>query len=145
MRSVPDTPGIAGKVFSLLATRQIVVDMIIQNVAEDGRTDLTFTVPEADLPPTLDLLTESLGEIGARDISADSEIAKVSVVGVGMRTHAGVASQIFETLADANINIQMISTSDIKVSCVIGQSHLQKAVEALHKAFALETPQPSSK
>jgi len=111
--------------------------MIIQNTSVEGITDLTFTVPKTDFQQTLKLLTEVAQEIGAEEVLGDQDIAKVSIVGVGMRNHAGVASLMFETLSKENINISMISTSEIKISCVIEEKYTELAVRALHEAFGL--------
>lgn len=134
---VPDIPGVAAKVLAPLAQKNIVVDMIIQNVSEDGRTDLTFTVNQSDLERAVEVLEATSETLGSRGVATDANIAKISVVGVGMRSHAGVASQMFETLAAAGINIQMISTSEIKVSCVIDSRYLELAIRELHDAFQL--------
>jgi aspartate kinase len=132
---VPDRPGLAAQIFGPIAEAHIVVDMIIQNASEDGTTDLTFTVPKADCKKALAIVEKSLPAVHARGIKVDNDIAKVSVVGVGMRTHAGVAARMFEALAQENINIQMISTSEIKISVVISGGQTDQAVRALHDAF----------
>ena len=134
---VPDRPGIASKIFDPVFKAGIVVDMIIQNTSVEGITDLTFTVPKTDFQQTLKLLREVAQEIGAEEVLGDQDIAKVSIVGVGMRNHAGVASLMFETLSKENINISMISTSEIKISCVIEEKYTELAVRALHEAFGL--------
>lgn len=136
--AVPDKPGIAARVFKDIAGANIVVDTIVQNVSSDGKaTDISFTVPRADLRKAV-AITESLSqELGAGGVSARDDVAKVSVVGVGMRTHSGVAAQMFETLAHYGINIIMISTSEIKVSCMIEAKFTELAVRALHDAFGL--------
>ncbi|MBA2539442.1 MAG: aspartate kinase [Deltaproteobacteria bacterium] len=140
---LPDTSGIAGKLFAPLADGGISVDMIVQNQAYDGTTDLTFTVPRGDRKRAVDILTtkvpDLVGSKGERIIS-DDEICKVSVVGVGMRSHAGVAKRMFQLLAAENINIQLISTSEIKISCVIAQKYAELAVRALHEGFGLSLP-----
>lgn len=138
LRGVPDKPGVAKKVFSPIAAQSINVDMIVQNIGEDGFTDLTFTLPTADLLKAKKILQKVSQEIGCKRIDADESIAKVSVIGVGMRSHAGVAAQVFETLSDNGINIEMISTSEIRVSVVVSKAHGKKAVQVLHKAFGLE-------
>ena len=144
LRSVPDTPGIAARVFGLLSDAEILIDMIIQNISEQGHTDLSFTVSKADVPRTLQILESELSAIGAREILSDTEVARVSIVGVGMRTQPGVASRMFSTLAAAGINIDMISTSDIKISCVIDSHQIESAIQALHAAFGLDgDPAPS--
>ncbi len=132
---VPDQPGLAAQIFGPIAAAHIVVDMIIQNASQDGTTDLTFTVPMADHQKALAIVEKSLPEVHAKGVRVDTGIAKVSVVGVGMRTHAGVAAMMFETLAREKINIQMISTSEIKISVVIDAKQSDHAVRALHKAF----------
>ncbi len=136
---VPDRPGIAYQILGPVADANIDVDIIIQNVAADGTTDFTFTVHKNDLQKTLDILRDKIqGHIGAREIIGDDKTAKVSVVGVGMRSHVGIASQMFRTLAEEGINIQMISTSEIKISVVIDEKYMELAVRVLHKAFGLE-------
>ncbi len=142
VRSVPDVPGVAAKLFAPLADAGIVVDMIIQNVSADGSTDMTFTVPRSERKRAMELMHERKGEIGtASDLLAhDDAVAKVSVVGAGMRTHAGVARRMFEILSNEGINIQMISTSEIKISCVIAEKYAELAVRALHDGFGLHLP-----
>ncbi len=136
---VPDRPGIAYQILGPIADANIDVDMIIQNVAADGTTDFTFTVNKSELNKALAILKDKVqGHIGAREISGDDKIAKVSVVGVGMRSHVGIASQMFRTLAEEGINIQMISTSEIKIAVVIDEKYLELAVRVLHKTFELE-------
>jgi len=132
---VPDRPGIAAKVFGSIAGRNVVVDMIVQNIGRDGSTDMSFTVGRGDLPRAQAALEEIAREIGAQGVTHDDRIAKVSIVGVGMRSHSGVAAKMFETLAGESINIQMISTSEIAVSCVIEDKYTELAVRALHDAF----------
>ena len=134
---VPDRPGIAFKIFDPVFRAGIVVDMIIQNTSVEGLTDLTFTVTKTDFNQTLKLLKKLAQEIGAGEVLGDQDIAKVSIVGLGMRNHAGVASLMFETLAEENINISMISTSEIKISCVVEAKYTELAVQALHEAFGL--------
>lgn len=134
---VPDRPGIAARVFQPLAERQINVDMIIQNVSIDGTTDLTFTVPQGDLKAALEELKKVEKEVGWKEILTDTQISKVSIVGVGMRSHSGVAAKMFEVLAKNGINIQMISTSEIKISVVIDRKYTELAVRELHEAFDL--------
>ena len=136
---VPDRPGIAYQILGPVADANIDVDMIIQNVGADGTTDFTFTVHKNELNKTLAILKDKVqGHIGAREINGDDKIAKVSVVGVGMRSHVGIASQMFRTLAEEGINIQMISTSEIKIAVVIDEKYLELAVRVLHKAFDLD-------
>jgi aspartate kinase len=134
---VPDKPGIAAKILSPLSAANISVDMIVQNVSEDGFTDFTFTVAKADFKKALLITKEAAGQIHARDVLTDENISKVSVVGLGMRSHAGVATRMFETLAKEGINIQMISTSEIKVSVVIDAKYTELAVRVLHDEFQL--------
>lgn len=137
---VPDRPGIAMQFFQPVAQANIVVDLIIQNTSIDGLTDLTFTVPKGDLPQTLELINAVAQEIGAGEVLSDEDIAKVSIVGVGMRNNSGIASHMFAALAQAGINIMMISTSEIKISCVIEDKYTELAVRVLHDAFNLESP-----
>ena len=132
---VPDRPGIAARVFGAIATSNIVVDMIVQNISQDGFTDMSFTLPRGDDARAVAELTEVVQEIGARGIVHNERVAKVSIVGVGMRSHSGVASTMFATLAREGINIQMISTSEIAVSCVIEDKYAELAVRTLHDAF----------
>jgi aspartate kinase len=132
---VPDKPGLAAQLFGPIADAHIVVDMIIQNASEDGTTDMTFTVPKADHQRALAIVEKALPAVHAKGIKVDTDIAKISVVGVGMRTHAGVAATMFEVLAREQINIQMISTSEIKISVVIAAQQADQAVRALHDAF----------
>jgi len=132
---VPDQPGLAARIFGPIADAHIVIDMIIQNASEDGTTDLTFTVSKADHKMALKIMEKTLPEVHAKGIKVDTEIAKVSVVGVGMRTHAGVAAKMFQVLAAEGINIEMISTSEIKISVVIDAKYSELAVRVLHEAF----------
>jgi aspartate kinase len=132
---VPDRPGLAAQIFGPIADAHIVVDMIIQNASEDGTTDLTFTVSKADHKKALAIVEKTLPAVNAKGIKVDTDIAKVSVIGVGMRTHAGVAAKMFEVLAQEGINIEMISTSEIKISVVIDAKYTELAVRVLHKAF----------
>ena len=140
IRGVPDTPDVAFKILGPISAANIEVDMIVQNVAHDNTTDFTFTVHRNDYNSALQILQTIANEMGAREVIGDTDIAKVSIVGVGMRSHAGVASRMFEALAKENINIQMISTSEIKVSVVIEEKYLELAVRALHTAFELDAP-----
>jgi len=136
---VPDKPGIAYQILGPIADANIDVDMIIQNTGADGATDFTFTVHKNEMNKALAILNDKVQvHIGAREISGDDKIAKVSVVGVGMRSHVGIASQMFRTLAEEGINIQMISTSEIKIAVVVDEKYLELAVRVLHKAFELE-------
>ncbi len=138
LKKVPDQPGIAAKVFAPVATAGIVVDMIIQNMRSGGQTDLTFTVPMTDFDRAMEIEREVAREIGAEDVLGDPEIAKVSVIGVGMKNHSGVASLMFTALADENINIRLISTSEIRISCVVTEKYAELAVRVLHTAFGLD-------
>ena len=138
VRGVPDTPGIAFKMLGPISEANIEVDMIVQNVGADNTTDFTFTVHRNDFRKALPILEKTAQEIGARQVIGDEKIAKVSLVGVGMRSHAGVASKMFGVLAKENINIQMISTSEIKISVVVEEKYMELAVRALHTAFDLD-------
>ncbi|HCW0148767.1 TPA: aspartate kinase [Pseudomonas aeruginosa] len=140
IRGVPDTPGVAFKILGPISAANVEVDMIVQNVAHDNTTDFTFTVHRNDYLNALEILKQTAANIGAREAIGDTNIAKVSIVGVGMRSHAGVAGRMFEALAKESINIQMISTSEIKVSVVIEEKYLELAVRALHTAFELDAP-----
>ena len=136
---VPDKPGIAYQILGPIADANIDVDMIIQNTGADGTTDFTFTVHKNEMAKALSILKDQVqAHIGAREISGDDKIAKVSVVGVGMRSHVGIASQMFRTLAEEGINLQMISTSEIKIAVVIDEKYMELAVRVLHKAFDLD-------
>ncbi|KAF0865276.1 aspartate kinase [Pseudomonas sp. LD120] len=140
IRGVPDNPGVAFKILGPISAANIEVDMIVQNVSHDNTTDFTFTVHRNDYLAAQTVLENTARAIGAREVVGDTDIAKVSIVGVGMRSHAGVASRMFEALAKESINIQMISTSEIKVSVVIEEKYLELAVRALHTAFELDAP-----
>ena len=143
LEDLPDSPGIAARVFAGLAESSISVDMIVQNQAYDGTTDLTFTVPKGDRKRSIAILTEKVPDLVGKEgerVSFDDEICKVSVVGVGMRSHAGVAKTMFELLSKENINIQLISTSEIKISCVIARKYAELAVRTLHDGFGLSLP-----
>ncbi|MBE0503136.1 MAG: aspartate kinase [Desulfuromonadales bacterium] len=135
---VPDRPGIAAKLFSPLSAANITVDMIIQNVSHDGLNDMTFTVPKSDFKKALKIVQETAAEIGAGSVTSDENIAKVSIIGVGMRSHSGVACKMFETLSCEGINILMISTSEIKISCIIELKYSELAIRVLHDAFGLD-------
>ncbi len=135
---VPDQPGIAAKIFSPIAEAGILVDMIIQNTRKGGKTDMTFTVSNADFKKTIDTTRATAKEIGAEEVFGDETIAKVSVIGVGMKNHSGVASVMFNALARENINIIMISTSEIRISCVVEEKYAELAVRVLHTAFGLD-------
>lgn len=134
---VPDKPGIAAKIFKDIAKENINVDMIVQNVSRTGATDISFTVPSSDLNKTIRVAKEISKKVGAGDILHDKEIAKVSIVGIGMRSHSGVAAKMFEALAQADINIGMISTSEIKISVVVGKKYGEEAVRVIHEKFGL--------
>jgi len=136
---VPDTPGIAAKVFRALADRDVNVDMIVQNVSDHGVTDISFTAPRDDLDAARAVTDDLAGVIGATGVTTDSSIARVSLVGAGMKSNPGVAATMFETLAGAGINIEMISTSAIRISCVVAESDVEQAVQALHTAFGLDS------
>ncbi|MDN3512115.1 MAG: aspartate kinase [Candidatus Jettenia sp. CY-1] len=138
IRAVPDVPGQAAKIFHEIARRNINVDMIIQNASIEGRADVTFTVPRSDLRIALETAEKIKNDLGAKEVMHDSKIAKLSVVGIGMRSHCGVAEKMFSVLADEKINIQMISTSEIKISCVIDDAHADRALRAVHTAFGLD-------
>ncbi|GAA0320596.1 aspartate kinase [Psychrobacter aestuarii] len=146
VRGVPDHPGIASAILSPVGNANIEIDMIVQNVATNGTTDFSFTVNRNDMDKALEVLNNEVkNEINAKEIIGNSDVVKVSLVGVGMRSHAGVASLMFQTLAENNINIQMISTSEIKVSVLIQEQHLEKAVKSLHTAFGLDREDGESK
>lgn len=134
---VPDKPGVAATIFGKVAEQEINVDVIIQNVSEKGLTDISFTVPKNEVKKAISLIEPTLREIGAREVAADDQIGKVSIIGVGMRSHSGVAAKAFKALADGGINIMMISTSEIKVSCVVAAEEVDRAVRILHDAFEL--------
>jgi aspartate kinase len=134
---VPDKPGVAAHIFKRLSDYNINIDMIIQNISRTRRTDISFTVPKVDLKKTLKVSKRASKEIGAEGVMADTNIAKVSIVGVGMRTHSGIAAKMFGALAKEKINIEMISTSEIKISCVVAKNSGEQAVRAIHSAFGL--------
>ena len=135
---VPDQPGVAYNILGSIGEANIEVDMIIQNVGDDGTTDFTFTVNRNDYDNALDILNKTAQELGAREVTGDNAIVKISLVGVGMRSHAGIASQMFKALADEGINIRMISTSEIKISVVVDEKYLELGVRALHSEFGLD-------
>ena len=137
LRRLPDRPGVAAKIFNPLAGANIVVDMIIQNISREGFTDLTFTVPKGDLRKAIEILQPTVEELEVPEIVTDEKVSKISIIGVGMKTHAGVAAKMFQVLYDEGINIEMISTSEIKISCVIKSKYTELAVRALHDAFEL--------
>ncbi|HEB78340.1 MAG TPA: aspartate kinase, partial [Methylothermaceae bacterium] len=138
VEGVPDRPGIAAAILGPIADANIEVDMIVQNVAEDDTTDFTFTVHRNDYPRALEILEQVRQDLNARKVTGDDRIVKVSLVGVGMRSHAGIASRMFRALAQENINIRMISTSEIKISVVLDEKYLELAVRTLHDAFELD-------
>src|SRR6202162_2716774 len=140
VQKVADRPGVAAAIFGPLADHAINVDMIVQNISADGHTDLTFTVARSDLDRTISVLEQCRGTVGFGALQPDSNVVKISVIGVGMRSHAGVAKQMFQTLADKGINIQVISTSEIKVSVLIPAEYTELAVRALHTAYGLDAP-----
>jgi aspartate kinase len=138
LKKVPDKPGIAAKIFTPVADAGIVVDMIIQNTRPGGKTDLTFTVPKANFKQALEIEKKIAAEIHAEDVFGDVKISKVSVIGVGMKDHSGVAAKMFAALAKENINIKMISTSEIRISCLVDEKYTELAVQVLHTAFGLD-------
>ena len=138
IRGVPDQPGVASRIFGPISAAHLNIDMIIQNVAQDGTTDLTFTVNRSEYAEAMKLLNDIAKELNARDVVGDDTLAKIAIVGVGMRSHSGVAAKMFETLATEGINIELISTSEIKISVGVNDKYLELAVRALHKAFELE-------
>jgi len=138
LKKVPDQPGIAAKIFTPISEAGIIVDMIIQNTRAGGQTDLTFTVPKLDFKQALEIEKQVASEIGAEKVMGDENISKVSVIGVGMKNHSGVATKMFKALADENINILLISTSEIRISCVIEEKYTELAVRVLHSTFGLD-------
>lgn len=145
LTGIPNIPGVAARILAPVGAANVEVDVIVQNVGVDDTTDLTFTVNKGDMKKALGILEGVAKEIGAREVRGDSEIAKVSIVGVGMRSHAGVASRMFTALAEENINIQMITTSEIKISVIIDERYLELAVRALHTAFDLDSEPAESR
>ena len=137
---VPDTPGIAGLIFSAISSGQVIVDMIVQNASTSGTTDISFTIHKDDLRVTEEFLRPLVTKIGARALLAKNGVAKLSVVGIGMRSHSGVASRLFQCLGEADVNIQLISTSEIKIAVVIDESDVDRAARATHTAFGLSRP-----
>ena len=133
--AVPDTPGVAARVFRVLADAGVNIDMIVQNVSAEGTTDISFTLPKSDLATARPILDQLAVDIGATASQVDDEIAKVSLVGAGMKSHPGVAADMFDALAEAGINIEIISTSSIRISCVIRASEVERAVQAVHERF----------
>ncbi|HEV2333452.1 MAG TPA: ACT domain-containing protein, partial [Gammaproteobacteria bacterium] len=134
----PNEPGIAHRIIGPISDANVEVDMIVQNVARDGRLDFSFTIHRNDYPQVMDILQAKLGEIGAESLKGNDRVVKLSVVGVGMRSHAGVASTLFRALAEKQIDIRMIATSEIKVSVVVDEKHLEQGVRVLHQAFGLQ-------
>lgn len=145
LRDVPDRPGVASAILTPISDANIEVDMIIQNLSTEGLTDFTFTVSRNDYQKSVEILNEHLAEIGGTEVVGQDKVVKVSLVGVGMRSHAGVASKMFQVLAENHINIQMVSTSEIKVSVIVHEEHLEKAVKVLHTAFGLDRKEGESK
>ena len=143
IRGVPDVPGVAAQIFGALDEKSIVVDLIVQNVAKEDKTDLTFTVGKSDLAKAKDVVLRIAKTIKAEAVETDDHVSKVSIVGVGMRNHSGVAAKMFQILAREGINLQMISTSEIRVSCVIHEKYTELAVRALHTAFNLDRTEPA--
>jgi len=137
IQDVPDKPGMAAQIFRELAEKDVNVDMIVQNVSREGATDVSFTVIKHDLPATLRIARSVAQRIGAGEVTTDEGIAKLSIVGIGMRSHSGVAAKMFEALSRERVNIEMISTSEIKLSCVIRKAHAERAMRVIHKAFGL--------
>ena len=138
IRGIPDQPGVAYKVIGAISAANIEVDVIVQNVARDNSASMTFTVHRNDLKRSAEILKQTAADLGALEVTTDERIAKISIVGVGMRSHAGVAAQMFEALASEGINIQLITTSEIKITVVIEERYLELAVRTLHSAFDLE-------
>ena len=138
VQGVPDKPGVAAKIFNTISDNNVVVDMIIQNIGEGGLTDMSFTVPKTDAKKIQEIMKKVISEIGAKNVTVKEEIAKISIVGVGMRSHSGVAAKMFSALAKEGINIMMISTSEIKISCVIDAKYTELAVRVLHDAFEMD-------
>jgi aspartate kinase len=138
VQGVPDKPGVAAKIFNAISENNIVVDMIIQNIGEGGLTDMSFTVPKTDSRKIMELMKKVVAEIGAKNVNVKDDIAKISIVGVGMRSHSGVAAKMFSAMAKEGINIMMISTSEIKISCVIDAKYTELAVRVLHETFEMD-------
>ena len=139
VQDVPDKPGLAARLFETISSQSIVVDMIVQNVGQDGLTDISYTVPRSDARKAERLAAQIASEIGAGEIKIKEDIVKISIIGVGMRSHSGVAARMFSTLAREGINILMISTSEIKISCLIDEKYSELSVRALHEEFQPET------
>ncbi|HAO60230.1 MAG TPA: aspartate kinase, partial [Psychrobacter sp.] len=145
VRGVPDHPGVASSILTPISDANIEIDMILQNLSDQGLTDFSFTVNRPDFDKAVNILESIKQDIDAKEIHGNTDVVKVSLVGVGMRSHAGVASKMFQVLAENNINIQMISTSEIKISVLIKEQHLEKAVKSLHTAFGLDRADGESK
>ncbi|HEY5112560.1 MAG TPA: aspartate kinase, partial [Coriobacteriia bacterium] len=141
VRHVPDQPGIAAAIFEPLAEAHVSVDTIVQNASEERLTDLTFTVSRTDLRRALSVIEKTAKQIGAREVVSDEKLGKVSIIGTGMQSAPGYASRMFRTLSAAGINIDMISTSEIRITCIVEEARVKDAVKALHKAFALDKPE----
>ena len=144
VRKVPDRPGISAALFESLAQANVNVDMIVQNTSTDGTTDISFTVPKADMKVAESIVSSVATEIGANGILHDDSIAKISLVGAGMKTSPGIAAKMFRTLADSGVNIEMISTSTIRISVVVAATDLERAARSLHSAFGLDSGQAYS-
>ncbi|MCA1742907.1 MAG: aspartate kinase, partial [Desulfovibrionales bacterium] len=142
LAGVYDEPGVAARIFEPISRANIVVDMIVQNPSREGKTDMTFTVPKGNVEDTLNILKKAQADIGVRAILHDVDVAKVTVIGVGMRNHAGVAAIAFSALKNENINIMIISTSEIKISCLIEEKYTELAIRTLHEAFGLDQEAP---
>ena len=142
--AVPDRPGVSATLFEPLAAAHVNVDMIVQNTGHDGTTDISFTMPKSDMASAKDIVARIAAEIGAKGVEHDASIAKISLVGAGMKTSPGIAAKMFRTLADAGVNIEMISTSTIRISVVTAATDLEKASRALHTAFGLDSGQAYS-
>lgn len=145
LRNIADRPGVAAKIFGPLADEGINVDMIIQSAPQSGRNDISFTVARGETKKAMSVLDDVSRDLKADEVVLDDKVAKVSIVGIGMRGHPGVAAKLFKTLADAGVNIDMISTSEIKVACVVKEADGPNAVRLAHKAFGLEKPRPAAK
>ncbi len=139
IKGVPDQPGIAAKIFETLGKASIIVDMIIQNISEEGFTNISFTLEKDRMDEALAVMKQAAREIRAKEVTSNPNIAKVSIIGAGMRSHSGIASRMFQALSNENINLMMISTSEIRVSCVIDKKYTELAVRTLHEAFDLKS------
>ena len=141
IRDVPDDPGIAARIFRPLADAGVNVDMIVQNVSAERRTDVSFTLPKRDLPTAASVLPEIARSVGGHDVTTDTAVAKISLVGAGMKTHPGVAADMFDALAEAGVDIQIISTSTIRISCLVHAEDVERAVRAVHGRFREAQPE----